>query len=100
MAVFSWKRSTRIIEMVRGIPKGVELQFLQMFLRNLAHKPINDQTCRYASLAVGNKNQFVAIAVPQRTFDLFVRIPNVLRRIAEIPLNEAFDEIENNPPSV
>lgn len=77
----------RIVEMVRRVTKGINLEILQQLSRHLIEQPVNDQASLNPTLAVKNEDHFLVLRIQQVFLDDRVRNPHVRGGVGKVPLN-------------
>lgn len=86
----------RVVEVIGGVAKGVDLEFLQEVLRDLGQEPVDHQTTLDTALAVQDQDDFLVLRVRQGSLDELICIPHVVRRVAEIALYQALDRVKDD----
>jgi hypothetical protein len=86
-----------VYEMICGSSEGVDLKLVDVFLGDVADKPVNDEGALYPALAVKDQDDFIISRVFEGAFDKVVTMSCVLGVVEKGAPNEALDKIEEDP---
>jgi hypothetical protein len=85
-----------IVEVVRSIAKRVNFKLGQKILGYFLQQPIQDQAAFNATLRMQDEDDLGELRAVQLILDNAVALTHVIRCVAEIALNKALQDIEDN----
>lgn len=77
----------RVVEMVRGIAKGVDLEFAGKLFGKICKQPVYNLAAFDTALAVDDQDNLLELRVFETLLDFCVARPSVLRGIRKVPLD-------------
>lgn len=84
-----------IVEVIGRAPQAVHLDLAQDVVGQLGEQPVDHEAALDAALRVQDEDYLFARGVQQRFLDHLVRVAHVLGRVAEVALDHALDEVED-----
>jgi hypothetical protein len=90
----------RVIEVIGGIPEGVNLEFRQEVLRNFLKEPVEDHPAFDAALTVQDEDYLGEVGVVESLLYDGVTVADVLGCVVEVSLDEALEDVEEDAVSV
>ncbi len=85
----------RVVEVVRRVAKGVDLELGQQVLGQLLQEPVENQAAFNGALGVQDEDDAGVLRAVQRLLDDAVGEADVGRGVAEVALDQALDDVED-----
>lgn len=93
------RKAEWVVEMTGGVAKGVNLHLGEQILRELLQKPVQNQTTLHSALGVQEENDLGVARVVELGFDDAIADADVTGRVAEVALDETFEDVKEEARS-